>query len=179
MRFRVRLAFVRQDCWIGLYWKRLLRVRRSDASDHRGALPMSGEIGYPCGHESHSGIGDDLWKCDICGEVVRYVDDPDGDIWMTTLHPYANRKVRTEVVTPGDGRRMDAAGAPVAPCSGRHHNNWCTTCGHEPSDHNEELICLVCHQLCDYCGTFRDQHTDTEWTSCQRDLEPVDNDDAW
>lgn len=137
------------------------------------------DIGYPCSHEAHTGLGDDLWKCDICGEVVRYVDDPDGDIWLTTLHPYENRKVRTEVVEPGDGRRVDAAGTRAAPCSGRHHNNWCTTCGHDPGDHNEQLICLICHQLCDYCGTFRDQHTDVEWTSCQRDLEAVDNRHAW
>ena len=73
-------------------------------------------------------------------------------------------------------KRMDAAGTRAAPCSGRHHNNWCTTCGHDPGDHNEQLICLICHELCDYCGMFRDQHTDTEWASCQRDLEAVDND---
>lgn len=136
-------------------------------------------VGYPCSHEAHTGLGDDLWKCDICGEIVRYVNDPDGNITLTTLHPYENRKVRTEVVEPGDGRRMDAAGTRAAPCSGRHHNNWCTTCGHDPGDHNEQLICLICHQLCDYCDTFRDQHTDAEWRSCQRDLEAVDNRHAW
>lgn len=54
-----------------------------------------------CDCESHTGIGDDLWKCDVCGEVIRYVDDPNGTLWLTTLHPYENRKVRVEMVEPG------------------------------------------------------------------------------
>ena len=45
--------------------------------------------------------GDDLWRCDQCGEVIRYIDDPNGNITLTELHPYKNRKVRTEVVIEG------------------------------------------------------------------------------
>lgn len=29
---------------------------------------------------------------------------------------------------------------------------------------------MVCHQVCDYCGEFRDQHTDSEWRSCLIDI---------
>lgn len=56
----------------------------------------------PCDCDSHTGVGEDLWKCDECGEVVRYVDDPNGGLTLTELHPYRNRKVRVELVTPGD-----------------------------------------------------------------------------
>lgn len=140
---------------------------------------MNAPIGYPCPCDSRTGLGDGLWKCDACGEVIRYVKDPNGNITMMTLDLYGTHKVRVELVTPGDGQRVDAMGTRAAPCSGRHHNNWCTTCGHDPGDHTEDLICLVCHQLCDYCGMFRDQHVRTEWESCQRDLEAVDNRHAW
>ena len=56
----------------------------------------------PCECDSHTGVGEDLWKCDECGEVVRYVDDANGGLTLTELHPYRNRKVRVELVTPGD-----------------------------------------------------------------------------
>lgn len=56
----------------------------------------------PCECESHTGVGDDLWKCDTCGEVIRYVDDPEGKVTLTELHPYRNRRVRVEMVTPGE-----------------------------------------------------------------------------
>ena len=56
----------------------------------------------PCECDSHTGVGEDLWKCDECGEVIRYVDDPQGRIVVTTLHPYNDRRVRVEMVTPGD-----------------------------------------------------------------------------
>lgn len=46
-------------------------------------------------------LGEDLWRCDQCGEVIRYIDDPNGNITLTELHPYKNRKVRTEVVVEG------------------------------------------------------------------------------
>lgn len=55
----------------------------------------------PCECDSHTGVGEDLWKCDECGEVIRYVDDPNGKVTLTTLHPYRNRRVRVEMVTPG------------------------------------------------------------------------------
>ena len=48
----------------------------------------------PCECDSHTGVGEDLWKCDECGEVVRYVDDPNGGLTLTELHPYRNRKGR-------------------------------------------------------------------------------------
>ena len=46
-------------------------------------------------------VSGDLWKCDECGEVIRYIDDPNGKVTLTTLHPYRNRRVRVEMVTPG------------------------------------------------------------------------------
>ena len=55
----------------------------------------------PCECDSHTGVGEDLWKCDECGEVIRYIDDPNGKVTLTTLHPYRNRRVRVEMVTPG------------------------------------------------------------------------------
>ena len=54
-----------------------------------------------CECDSHTGVGIDLWRCDECGEVIRYVDDPNGKVALTTLHPYNNRRVRVEMVTPG------------------------------------------------------------------------------
>lgn len=54
-----------------------------------------------CECDSHTGVGDDLWQCDECGEVIRYVDDPDGSVTLTELHPYRNRRVRVEMVTAG------------------------------------------------------------------------------
>lgn len=56
----------------------------------------------PCECDSHTGLGDDLWKCDVCGEVIRYVDDPEGKVTLTELSPHRNRRVRVEMVTPGD-----------------------------------------------------------------------------
>ena len=56
----------------------------------------------PCDCDSHTGVGEDLWKCDTCGEVIRYVDDPEGKVTLTELHPYRNRRVRVEMVTPGE-----------------------------------------------------------------------------
>ena len=55
----------------------------------------------PCECDSHTGVGDDLWKCDECGEVIRYVDDPGGRIVLTTLSPPSRRVVRVGMVTPG------------------------------------------------------------------------------
>lgn len=58
-----------------------------------------------------------------------------------------------------------------APCSGRRApDGMCATCGHDTGDHDEGLICLLCHEKCDYCGEFRDQHTDNEWRSCLIDI---------
>lgn len=59
------------------------------------------EIVDRCYHDSHMYVGEDLWRCDQCGEVIRYIDDPNGNITLTELHPYKNRKVRTEVVVEG------------------------------------------------------------------------------
>ena len=56
----------------------------------------------PCDCDSHTGVGEDLWKCDTCGEVIRYVDDPEGKVTLTELHPHRNRRVRVEMVTPGE-----------------------------------------------------------------------------
>ena len=36
------------------------------------------------------------------GEVIRYVDDPEGKVTLTELSPHRNRRVRVEMVTPGD-----------------------------------------------------------------------------
>lgn len=67
-----------------------------------GAAPAPWPVGPECCEcDSHSGVGDDLWQCDACGEVIRYVDDPNGKVTLTTLHPYSNRRVRVEMVTPG------------------------------------------------------------------------------
>jgi len=68
----------------------------ADAAAH---APTGGDERCEC--DSHSGVGDDLWQCDACGEVIRYVDDPNGKVTLTTLHPYSNRRVRVEMVTPG------------------------------------------------------------------------------
>lgn len=55
----------------------------------------------PCECDSHTGVGEDLWKCDECGEVIRYIDDPEGKVTLTELHPHRSRRVRVEMVTPG------------------------------------------------------------------------------
>lgn len=55
-----------------------------------------------CWCDSHMHVGEDLWKCDDCGEVVRYVDDPEGNITLTELHPYRTRRIRAEVVSKGN-----------------------------------------------------------------------------
>jgi hypothetical protein len=56
----------------------------------------------PCECDSHTGVGEDLWKCDECGEVIRYIDDPEGNVTLTELHPHhRSRRVRVEMVTPG------------------------------------------------------------------------------
>lgn len=54
-----------------------------------------------CECDSHTGLGEDLWQCDECGEVIRYVDDPTGTVTLTTLVPRSDRRVRIEMVTPG------------------------------------------------------------------------------
>lgn len=54
-----------------------------------------------CECDSHTGLGEDLWQCDECGEVIRYVDDPTGTVTLTTLMPRSDRRVRIEMVTPG------------------------------------------------------------------------------
>ncbi len=56
----------------------------------------------PCECDSRTGVGEDLWKCDECGEVIRYVDDPNGNVTLTELQPHRNRRVRVVMVTPGD-----------------------------------------------------------------------------
>lgn len=55
----------------------------------------------PCECDSHTGLGTDLWQCDECGEIIRYVDDPDGKVSLHTLAPPSKRRVRVEMVTPG------------------------------------------------------------------------------
>lgn len=68
----------------------------SDFDEH--TRMWADEILDRCYHDSHMYVGEDLWRCDQCGEVIRYIDDPNGNITLTELHPYKNRKVRTEVV---------------------------------------------------------------------------------
>ena len=69
---------------------------------------------------------------------------------------------------------IDAAGNHRAACSGRRRNGVCHTCNHSVDDHDDHFICLICHQVCRYCGEFRDQHTVNEWLSCLSDLEHAD-----
>ena len=71
----------------------------SDFGEH--TRMWADEILDRCYHDSHMHVGEDLWRCDQCGEVIRYIDDPNGNITLTELHPYRNRKVRTEVVVEG------------------------------------------------------------------------------
>ena len=71
------------------------------ASLHQPEPEQPREIVDRCYHDSHMYVGEDLWRCDQCGEVIRYIDDPNGNITLTELHPYKNRKVRTEVVVEG------------------------------------------------------------------------------
>lgn len=66
---------------------------------------------------------------------------------------------------------VDSAGVPEASCSGQHNSDGeCFTCGHPTAEHDERLVCRRCHEICRYCGQFRDQHVDQEWRSCQDDL---------
>ena len=38
----------------------------------------------------------------LAAESLRYVDDPEGKVTLTELHPHRNRRVRVEMVTPGE-----------------------------------------------------------------------------
>ena len=72
----------------------------SDFDEH--TRMWADEIVDRCYHDSHTGVGEDLWKCDECGEVIRYIDDPEGNVTLTGLHPHhRSRRVRVEMVTPG------------------------------------------------------------------------------
>ena len=72
----------------------------SDFDEH--TRMWADEIVDRCYHDSHTGVGEDLWKCDECGEVIRYIDDPEGNVTLTELHPHhRSRRVRVEMVTPG------------------------------------------------------------------------------
>ena len=71
----------------------------SDFDEH--TRMWADEIVDRCYHDSQTGAGENLWRCDSCGEVIRYIDDPNGNITLTELHPYKNRKIRTEVVVEG------------------------------------------------------------------------------
>lgn len=82
----------------------------SDFDEH--TRMWADEIVDGCYHDSHMYVGEGLWRCDQCGEVIRYIDDPNGNITLTELHPYKigvgrggwqrrYRKVRTEVVVEG------------------------------------------------------------------------------
>jgi|JI10StandDraft_1071094.scaffolds.fasta_scaffold331469_2 hypothetical protein len=86
--------------------------------------------------------------------------------------------LKTDLVNIGVMHRVDAAGVRSAPCSGRHDAAVCSTCGHGMVVHDPQLTCLMCHEVCGYCGQFRDQHTDTEWRSCVADLNRSDHCDG-
>ena len=96
----------------------------SDFDEH--TRMWADEIVDGCYHDSHMYVGEGLWRCDQCGEVIRYIDDPNGNITLTELHPYKNRKVRTEVVTPGNRPGNREWWTPRLPSSGRS----CYVIGH-------------------------------------------------
>jgi protein gp37 len=55
----------------------------------------------PCPHESDSGLGDNLWRCDACGAVRCEVEDPDGPVHVTQLTPRRDYRARYDTVQPG------------------------------------------------------------------------------
>lgn len=80
--------------------------------------------------------------------------------------------------------QFDSAGVPRAPCSGQLMGAETCVCGHNPALHDDQLVCRVCHEVCGYCGQFRDQHEVCgycgqfrdhhnwhEWESCQAEIE--------
>jgi hypothetical protein len=71
---------------------------------------------------------------------------------------------------PGNEPLFDSAGVARAPCSGQRLDDETCVCGHLGTEHDASLICRVCHDVCRYCGQFRDQHNWHEWKSCQIDL---------
>lgn len=60
---------------------------------------------YACAHEEMEHVGTDggwpLVRCTRCGERYRQVDDPDGPIHLTELHPRRERRIRYESVSGG------------------------------------------------------------------------------
>jgi protein gp37 len=54
-----------------------------------------------CQHESDSGLGDNLWRCDACGAVRREVEDPDGPVHVMQLRPRRDYRARYDTVQPG------------------------------------------------------------------------------
>jgi protein gp37 len=55
-----------------------------------------------CDHDGRDQIvKPDLWRCDACGQVVRYVDDPDGPITVHDLATRTRRRIREEWVRGG------------------------------------------------------------------------------
>lgn len=87
--------------------------------------------------------------------------------WYLTSGYMCHEAAMTRVVP---GHVIDSSGNHRAPCSGRRRNGVCHTCNHSTDDHDDHLICDICHQVCRYCGEFRDQHTVTEWMSCLQDI---------
>ncbi len=48
----------------------------SDFDEH--TRMWADEIVDGCYHDSHMYVGEGLWRCVQCGEVIRYIDDPNG-----------------------------------------------------------------------------------------------------
>ena len=51
----------------------------SDFDEH--TRMWADEIVDRCYHDSHMYVGEDLWRCDQCGEVIRYIDGCSGSGW--------------------------------------------------------------------------------------------------
>lgn len=47
----------------------------SDFDEH--TRMWADEIVDRCYHDSHMYVGEDLWRCDQCGEVIRYIERPE------------------------------------------------------------------------------------------------------
>lgn len=81
----------------------------ADAADRlRPCTDWRCECKCHCDHESTSGLGDDLWRCDACGVVQRQVDDPNGNVHLTELidGKRIDKRVRYEdVPTPSEAHR--------------------------------------------------------------------------
>jgi hypothetical protein len=69
------------------------------------------EDGFPCEHYSSTqSEGSDLWTCDECGQVSRYVPDPNGEIIVCDRIGAEPYPVREEIVAPGLDTRKRRAG---------------------------------------------------------------------